>query len=577
MITFERGISQTRDGALVRRGKLGEYSIELDLTEQVLRLDVADEQTEPGLNSSPGFEPLLRPSLAGVREDFVSAAMLAQKAKQFDDGLYAAVELAAQRGTDRFAGKQRLLELLAAELTEGQAGQPGEVVLAAAELGGLTPPLAASIAPSVKQRVQAFLLEDLKSKPLAFYTWSPELKAIFQQDRMLQSRLKGSADIATLARLLHANPRARASYERHLRLMSGLSNPFAATEPSLRDAFDQGPPDGPDSGVCFFPPSRARETDLAKRLFQGRSIPAGYSLMDDLIARIRAGKIDLTPTGASGWYDYQTWALEPLIVPEGAAEASHLDLGGGYRRHLEALFKGLLTLTRETHIKQVEASMRLGWVDSSIPIEPLLSLEPVATYYLRRAQAYAFVRTVLEAAFEAGGLRGMQRLTADGPVEPDLDAELSFMERLFLGAYVTAMRELGIDPGATDRETAAAATYAQWAQCCGEDRDLAQDARAMVPLFFDIERRKTRVWLFLGWSEKTLDVAFFHRPRLAVFDDKGRPVSLPRKTLRFVPCSKPLFYPVMVETYVDRILNRKEFQRHCDEFRTPGRIVDALH
>jgi hypothetical protein len=174
------------------------------------------------------------------------------------------------------------------------------------------------------------------------------------------------------------------------------------------------------------------------------------------------------------------------------------------------------------------------------PIEPMLSLEPVATYYLRRAQAYAFVRTVLEEAFEAGDLQGMHRLTADGPVEPDLDAELSFMERLFLGACVTVMRELGIDPGATDRETVAAATYAHWARSCGEDRDLAQDARTMVPLFFDIERRKTRVWLFLGWSEQPLDISFMRRPRVAIVDAKGRSVSLERVRLPFVPSRKEL-------------------------------------
>ena len=39
--------------------------------------------------------------------------MLAQKAKQFDDGLYAAVELAAQQGAGRCQGKANLLKTLA--------------------------------------------------------------------------------------------------------------------------------------------------------------------------------------------------------------------------------------------------------------------------------------------------------------------------------------------------------------------------------------------------------------------------------------------------------------------------------
>ena len=47
--------------------------------------------------------------------------MLAQKAKQFDDGLYAAVELAAQQGSGTFAGKAPMLRAVAARL--GAAGR----------------------------------------------------------------------------------------------------------------------------------------------------------------------------------------------------------------------------------------------------------------------------------------------------------------------------------------------------------------------------------------------------------------------------------------------------------------------
>src|SRR5262249_11557943 len=68
-----------------------------------------------------------------------SAALLAQKAKQFDDGLYAAVELAAQQGGGQITGKVALLNRLAKVLAPGQpaAGDPRLIVLAAARLGGL--------------------------------------------------------------------------------------------------------------------------------------------------------------------------------------------------------------------------------------------------------------------------------------------------------------------------------------------------------------------------------------------------------------------------------------------------------
>ena len=50
----------------------------------------------------------MSPTLAATG-GFVSASVLAQKAKQFDDGLYAAVEEAAQNGAGRFAGESGCL------------------------------------------------------------------------------------------------------------------------------------------------------------------------------------------------------------------------------------------------------------------------------------------------------------------------------------------------------------------------------------------------------------------------------------------------------------------------------------
>ena len=51
----------------------------------------------------------------------VSGAMMAQKAKQFDDGLYAAIELAAQHGAGAFHGKAALLRNLLPELSRHEA------------------------------------------------------------------------------------------------------------------------------------------------------------------------------------------------------------------------------------------------------------------------------------------------------------------------------------------------------------------------------------------------------------------------------------------------------------------------
>src|SRR5437867_2829472 len=78
------------------------YRVRLDLSQQILQLSVPEDfvrQLEDGTR-----EETIHPTLRGVRggfagfvsgsvSGFIPAGVLVQKAKQFDDGLYAAVEL----------------------------------------------------------------------------------------------------------------------------------------------------------------------------------------------------------------------------------------------------------------------------------------------------------------------------------------------------------------------------------------------------------------------------------------------------------------------------------------------------
>src|SRR5262249_39379532 len=147
---------------------------------------------------------------------------------------------------------------------------------------------------------------------------------------------------------------ARSIYEGMLLLAEHLTNPLAG--PDLRPALaalDKGEAPTWPTGLAFLPPSRAHETDLIMRLNDDRTIPEGFNLADAMIDRIRAGTLSLAPRPNSGWYDHQTWALEPLVVPERMPEAPRLRLDESYREQLVALFKGLLAMTRETHVKQL--------------------------------------------------------------------------------------------------------------------------------------------------------------------------------------------------------------------------------
>ncbi|HET9217386.1 MAG TPA: hypothetical protein VFR18_10425 [Terriglobia bacterium] len=358
-------------GAVTRDLRGDEWHIELDLTPQVLKLSIPEDT---GWQESDELAPTLRDLMRrGFKESrFISASMLALKAKLFDDGLYAAAEVAMQ------PAKATLLTRLL---------NSTPVIDAAARLGGMDIPNS----PDVDRITQEFLDNDLESKPIGFYTWNDELRRIFQQDRLLGRRLE-SRDIAALTGALDADPSAKAAYLSHLSTVSRLTNPADAATPGL---FSSG-------GACFFPPSRSYESDLIQRVYGERPIPDGFSLAQEIVNRVRDGSLNFDPAEKSGWYDFQTWALEPLIVPERMPEAARLRTNDRYRQQLEELFKAVLSLTRETHLKVVKIPM-VGaampfWQEQrvAVDVEPELTVEPLRTYYERRAKTYEFVRSILE-------------------------------------------------------------------------------------------------------------------------------------------------------------------------------------
>ena len=522
--------------------------------------------------------------------DFVSASTLAQKAKQFDDGLYAAVELAAQEGAGDFAGKR---ELFAALIRQYAAQQPSDVseglavALAGGRIGGAEFKVPRDVDSRMASLSADFLADPLKSKPIAFYTWSDDLSRIFRQDRMLQTDLRPLGGGEQLASLLREDPQAWDTYQQYLALIYNLTNPASADKRDLTAAGD-GESGESGLGLHFFPPSRSHEADLVMRLYGGQPIPDGFNLADELIARVDSGELDLTPMPDSGWYDYQTWSLETLAAPDRAPESARLALTDDYRAHLRDLCKGIWALTRETHIKQAEnpapASEEVGGEPEPkkiVYIGAQLSQEPTAEYYLRRARGYRFVREALVQCFGAEALVDLHRQTAAGPVAQDLAGELAAMESLFHGAYAAVRREVGLPPDAAEvgsgDDAADAAGFLAWTANPAHDADLGQDSRMMVPVFYDQLRKQTKVWVFLGWSSRPLSIQFAQTPPAEVVYEDGTPVpeeKLPE--LQWYGAYRALAYPVVAEVYVNRILNRDEFRTHCDTYRTRAAILANL-
>jgi hypothetical protein len=562
---------------VTREVRNDDWCVRLDLDPQVLRLEVPQDVVsfDPGGTEDSPLSPTLPRSDSGP----VSAATLLLKAKQFDDGLYAAVELAAQ------PNKAALLTSLAEALASAPGPDPAAaaLVFGACDLGGLPARPPARVEPAVRAAVEAFLGEGRLSKPLGFYTWTPQLEAVFRQDRLLQQPL----DAGPAEALCHALAQTTggwAAYDDCLRLAARLSNPPQGE--SLRGRGDQR---------TFSPAARSHEGRLLEQLYGDRPIPQGFDLMAELVRRVRSDQVSLQPTEASGWYDYQAWSLEPLVVPDRIPESARLELGPRYREHLEALFRGTLAQARETHVKQLDFTAVGRPAVLPFYVRPDLTVEPLPSLYARRADGYRYVRTVLGEAFGEGALGRMHRLTPEGPAAPSLAEELAGMEGLFSGASATACRELGRDPFYGDGESAG--RFSSWRAGLRADPDVSRDARLMTPVYYDVQRRKTKVWALLGWRRVPVEVDFKKKPRVLAVEPAKPPeseatdrLSVLRSKFRKVP-EKPqatppvvkfrgdryqLAVPEMAEVYVEQLLDRDEFRRHCDRLKTRPAILANL-
>jgi hypothetical protein len=97
----------------------------------------------------------------------------------------------------------------------------------------------------------------------------------------------------------------------------------------------------------------------------------------------------------------------------------------------------------------------------------------------------------------------------------------------------------------------------------------------MVPVFYDVQRRKPKVWAFLGWSRRPIRISFARPPQATILDLSGGPVRH-HPQVRWRSRNADLPYPVTAELYVDQILDRDKFRRLCDACGTRSEIIRRL-
>jgi hypothetical protein len=563
---------------------------ELNASAAVVRLDcpaIKPDVDAELLTLHRSYAEAMRAGTAGKGDLLPSANLLDGAAKQFDDGLYAAVDLACYRGELGFA--PAVPDVIRAVFDKQPAQSPARPMLAAAlELAGRKTRLTPDEETAKQTLLQAFAADETCSKPIGFYDWTPELSQVWRFYRFLQTEYgeRNLAPCRAVAAALASDPELLARYRAVNGFYGRLTNPLACFP---ADAIIDGTADlgalvkrygVRRTTVAILPPSSSRETELFNRLFP-LGVPASTELMSTLVRRIRAGEVDLKPGDKDGWYQYQVYALETLLLPTRGQERDKLLLTASYKNRLVEAFKALVTKRRETHSRQCKSADKAcerPLADGEV--RPRLRIEPCPTFYLRTARAYAFLQNFLLATAGKERLAALHGLKQGGTREASLADELETIRLRFYGFYLISCEDIGMKPQlladeAIDQKAAQTAALS-WLADLKENPDLACDTRVSVPIFVDQMARKTRLWATLGVRLARLDASYARPPKVRPKGQAG-----PWKEVESYQFGESA-YLIPVDEFAEielsglRSLTRQELRAACDRYKTKEEIVKAL-
>ncbi len=496
-------LQQSRDGSLWL----------LNASDAVLKLDI-EETREDDVRFAPlflSYQAATTHFRQGRFEVLPSINLLDGKAKQFDDGLMAAMMMAAAPGhVTELAWLPDFLKRLRIKLPPESNAYAW--VSCALDLGGYLEADALGKSPARATQFRKNFLQSAEAKPISFYTWSPDLERVWRFVRFLQQPLReqGASFGEPVCKVLLADEPLKRDYEKMLLLFDRVSNPSA--ERTLLKG-----------GDYFLSPMRTHENAVVDRILGGGQLSPEVELMQEFVKAIRSGKVDLKPRQEGGWYDYQIYALETFLLPERGLENQKLLLTKKYKQRMLEAFKALVTKRRETQVMFAVMAKSAQMIYEAPLIAPRLRVEPNPTYYLRMARSYAFIETALPAFFPATEWQAMVGMKEGGVRSKPLKEELAWMKHYFYGLHLIACEDIGMKPTLLEGELLDAAAakklaeeyLAHWEQ----DADLAVDTRVSVPIA-DMGAG-FRLWSVLGVKGIQLKAGYASPP-------KGRPKDAPK-------------------------------------------------
>ncbi len=554
----------------------------LNLSNAVIRLDVPmlkPDQDAMLLQLHPSYQAALgvaeRRSRTTGESVLPSINLIDGIAKQFDDGLYAALDQAYYTGLEKtFESHVDLVKRIHAAL-------PGEIPATAFLAAGLSlvrQDVAGRDSAEAQGYKSEFLANPVLSKPIGVYTWNDKLGECFVFLRYFQRAFKKNDAVAVaIGKAIASDAKLRADYEAANGFYAKLTN--ALKRDTMLGAVESHAFNSPE--VALFPASTSREGELFLRLFP-LGLPPDADLMREFITRVRAGEVDLTPDPEAGWYAYQVHALETMLLPERGRESNKLLLTKGYKRRMLEAFQALMTKRRETHVRQLDMPVAAEAVPMrDLRVAPPLRLEPAATFYLRTARAYAFLAHFLESSVGVEPLKALHGLTKDGAREKDLHTELNDMRDMFYGFYLMACEDVGLKPewkeGESVDEARARRLAGDWiAKGWKADQNLAADTRVAVPIYYDPIRNVTRLWVTLGVRLARLNTSFARGPRVKLAEGEGEWTELQSHRPQWKTHLIPVDEFAEVEVRGAKAFTRDELRALCDKHKTKAAIVKAL-
>jgi hypothetical protein len=580
------------DPDLVDRRPLEGWRI--NQSEAVISLDVPMVQPDYEadlLVLHPSYKAAMK--AAENRNALPSVNLLDGKAKQFDDGLYAAIDLAYFQGVaDKLQSHQKLAERLLEKIGSDSPAAP--FLAAGLTLGGRDTPATDQAARD--RWIKDFNQNPALAKPISFYTWNDRLKKCWAFMRFFQQSLdpedaRHEAVIAALAGALADDSALKADYESAAQFFGKLTNPLnrlsladvigvdLSSKQALIELRKSKGIDRP--GIAFFPPSTSRETELFNKLFP-LGVPEGANLMKELVQAIRSGKVDLTPRENSGWYDHQVYALQTMLLPEVGEEHNKLLLTRPYKKRMLEAFAALITKRRETHARQLDmpTAMAAAPPRELEDVRPRLRVEPCPSYYVRTARSYAFLHNFLSATLGEEALKSIHGLRQAGEQKEDLATELAAQRDRFYGLYLISCEDIGHKPALKEGEVAdAEACYKaadEWLAKIADEPDLAEDTRVAVPIYVDPFKGTMRLWVTLGVRLTKLDARFVRPPRLKPAEGEGEWKEVEGWKLN--TASHLIAVDEFAEVEVPTLSppNREELRKLCDQHKTKAKIVEAL-